>query len=221
MSDLGVFKSAKGKSSVAVSVSPDGNVIVGFDESATSPVGPVPDGRYGVIFWIGLERLIHPFGFAGEARFTNDVGSITVGRTHPLGGGSLPGGPLPDGGFVGYIATYKYTSWDGRFQDLGAAWYSELDPLVARTEYTSLPRGLSDDGEVVVARCGVNLAAACVWTSATGMVRVAEYLAANGVTDNSGWQLTDCPYVSPDGKRIAGTGIDPQLKAYSWIVTLR
>jgi C-terminal processing protease CtpA/Prc len=33
--------------------------------------------------------------------------------------------------------------------------------------------------------------------------------------------LTFSSYVSPDGKRIAGTGIDPQLKAYSWIVTLR
>ena len=221
MVDLGILRSGKGLDSSAVSTSADGNTIVGFDESAAYQGGVVPNMRIGAIFWNGLERLLHPFGWAGEARATNDNGSIIVGRTHPLLGGHIPNAPPPYDGFQQYVATYMYTAWDGRFKDLGAVWYSELDPKVAYTEYTSLPRGVSDDGSVVGARTGSFLVAAAVWTHATGMVRVAQYLTANGVTDHLGWQLTDVSYVSPDGKRIAGTGIDPQLRAYSWIVTLR
>ena len=73
----------------------------------------------------------------------------------------------------------------------------------------------------MVGKTGVNLISAYVWTAATGMLGVADYLVNSGVKDHLGWQLTVAQYVSPDGKRIAGTGFDPQLVAYSWIVSLR
>ena len=72
----------------------------------------------------------------------------------------------------------------------------------------------------MVGKTGVNLISAYVWTAATGMLRVADYLVNSGVKDHLGWQLTFSTYVSPDGKRIAGIGFDPQMTAYSWIVTL-
>lgn len=59
-----------------------------------------------------------------------------------------------------------------------------------------------------------------IWTRATGMVLISDYLTAYGVTAHQGWKLTDVSYVSPDGKRIAGTGINAQMQAESWIVTL-
>ena len=139
-----------------------------------------------------------------------------MAKSHPLGGGWLPNGT-----FFPYFGTYLYTAWDGRYQDLGAVFYSELSPADALREYTSVPNGVSDDGGVVVGRTGVNLQSAYVWTPATGMLRVSEYLTNTGVKDHLGWQLTVAQYVSPDGKRIAGTGFDPQLVAYSWIVSLR
>lgn len=212
MVDLG---SLQGRGSYARSVSADGKTIVGYDQVAKGGHSPVPDGNSGAIFWNGLERMLHAFGRAGEARFTNDVGSIIVGEYHPLGGGTLP-----DGTIRPYSGTYLYTAWDGRFQDLGAVWYSNLPPDVAYREYTSKPWGVSDDGKVVVGTTGFSNVFACFWTSATGMVRVSDYLTANGVTAQQGWELTAAGYVSPDGKRIAGTGINAQKVAYSWIVTL-
>jgi hypothetical protein len=53
------------------------------------------------------------------------------------------------------------------------------------------------------------------------MIRVSDYLTANGVTAHNGWTLTRTTYVSPDGKRIAGSGFNPQQIINSWVATLR
>jgi probable HAF family extracellular repeat protein len=212
MVDLGTLQ---GNSSYARSISADGKTIVGYDQVARNGFSPVPDGRGGAIFWNGLERLLHAFGWAGEARFTNDVGSIIVGEYHPVGGGTLPNGQTRP-----YVGTYLYTAWDGRFQDLGAVWYENLSEDFAIREYTSSPWGVSDNGQVVVGTTGFSNLFACFWTPATGMVLVSRYLTDNGVTAHLGWELTAAGYVSPDGKRIAGTGINADGVGYSWIVTL-
>jgi probable HAF family extracellular repeat protein len=99
-----------GDGSVAWAVSADGNVTVGYDRQA-GPVFIPLDGRHGTIFWVGTERPLHPFGYAGEARATNQVGSIIAGRFHPENAYTPPRSPT----------TYLYTSWDGKFEDLGAA----------------------------------------------------------------------------------------------------
>jgi len=52
------------------------------------------------------------------------------------------------------------------------------------------------------------------------MVSLADYLTAKGGTSHNGWDLRSAAYASPDGKRIAGTGFNPQMVAESWIVTL-
>jgi probable HAF family extracellular repeat protein len=77
--DLGALQ---GDSSFARHVSADGNVIVGYDMVAKGGYSPVPGGRIGAIFWGGLESKLHGFGYAGEVRGTNAVGSILVGQFH-------------------------------------------------------------------------------------------------------------------------------------------
>jgi hypothetical protein len=41
------------------------------------------------------------------------------------------------------------------------------------------------------------------------------YLKANSVTSHQGWTLMLAGYVSPDGKVILGSGVNPQLIAES------
>jgi uncharacterized membrane protein len=171
------------------------------------------DGRQGVMFWEGMERLLHPFGLAGEAVASNDVGSIIVGRYVPTN--SYSGYRLP--------TTYRYTEWDGKFEDLGAA--ASENALIDSNQYTSRPVALSDDGEVVGGDTGAStMSVASLWTRQTGMVRVGQWLTAQGVTAHDGWILLQTKYVSPDGKFIQGIGYKPQVgndHYGSWIVTLR
>lgn len=134
MVDLGVLS---GISSSAFAISADGKVIVGWDEDTA----PFPSaGRHGVVWWEGKERLIHPFGYAGTAAATNHNGSWIVGQWHPTNN-------QPDG----LATTYKLGVWDGLLENLGAV---RQNPIVDRTQATSEPYAMSDDGRVVVGENG-------------------------------------------------------------------
>ena len=191
----------------ALSVSADGKNVVGFDKDKYNII--ISNQYRGFVYYSGQLHLLHPWGWVGEARKTNDVGSIIVGR-----------GPL------GYAApalagtTYRYTAWDGRFEDLGAVWPGM--PGINLDEYVSLPRGMSDDGSIVAGETGgVNTQFAMIWTPETRMVYMHDYLTSKGVTTHQGWVLTSAWYVSPDGRVVAGHGLDPRGVPDSWIVTLR
>ena len=216
MVDLGNLQA--GGSSFARSISADGTTILGWDSPPPGAITKVGDRRRGVVFHEGLESFIHAFAWAGEARYCNADCSVIVGRFNPQGGTYFP-----NGYFLPSVTTYRYTAADGRFQDLGAALTVPGDILA---EYQSNPWGVSDDGNVVVGVTGFDQQAA-IWTpnigtivlggiGLAGMVRVADFLTAVGVTAHMGWQLTAAGYVSPDGKTIAGTGINRQLIAESW-----
>jgi uncharacterized membrane protein len=212
MVDLGALQQGAGTRAFAISA--DGNTIVGYEDPPKGTTyNPSVSGMSGVIFWNGTERLLHAFGMAGEAFATNFTGSIIVGRGHPQGGSYLPNGT-----FRSAITTYMYTVWDGRFEDLGAVLL--LVPVPGGgTDYASTPTAVSDYGEVVGGTTGVYDRLPFIWTRATAMVLLTDYLTANGVTAHQGWKLTDVSYISPDGKRMVGTGISSQ-GATSWSVTL-
>jgi hypothetical protein len=52
------------------------------------------------------------------------------------------------------------------------------------------------------------------------MVKLATYLADRGVTGFAEWRLVVANSISPNGKIIAGTGINPAGFAEGWIATL-
>jgi probable HAF family extracellular repeat protein len=214
MVDLGALQQGGGTDARAISA--DGNTIVGYERPApkgTDLFLPSASGSSGAIFWRGLERFLHAFGRAGEAYATNFNGTVIVGRAHPLGGSYLPGGKFLPG-----VTTYLYTAWDGHFEDLGAV-LMQLPGVGSNFDYTSTPTAVSDDGQVVGGTTGFSNPLPYLWTRATGMMLLSDYLTANGVTAHRVWKLTDFSYVSPDGKRLAGTGLSPQ-GPQSWIVTL-
>jgi probable HAF family extracellular repeat protein len=204
MVDLGTM--IRDEESYATGVSANGKAIVGWTGNPGVSVH-VGDTRSGVVFVDGIARLLHSYGWAGTAYATNDVGSTIVGRYHPSDASSS----------TETSTTWRWSAWDGRLEDLGAV---PLKPGVNSSEYTSQPYGLSDTGDVVVGVAGAFQRSAAIWTPATAMVSVADFLTANGVTSHKGWDLRLAVYVSPNGKTIAGTGFNPQMLAESWIVTL-
>jgi hypothetical protein len=45
--------------------------------------GAYAQNRSGVMWWDGLERLLHPFSWVGEVIKGNDAGTVLVGRGGP------------------------------------------------------------------------------------------------------------------------------------------
>lgn len=190
--------SLKGESTRANVVSGDGNVVAGWDEV---------DGRgpwYGVIWWNGLERLMNPFNEVGQVEGINYSGSVLVGRGHPKA----------------WTHAYRFTSWDGHLEDLGVLRYPEDTPMFQ--DY-SVALATSDDSNVVVV--GYNgyqpPTDAFIWKPETGMMRLKEFLTSKGISGHETWTLVNANCVSPNGKIIAGTGINNVAqRVEGFIVTL-
>ena len=213
MVNLGTFDEGTNSDSVAYGVSADGKLVHGWDyKEGFTPAGPggiAMNGRRGAIWWDDKERLLHPFGWAGEAWATNDNGSIIVGQFHPLNTNHVLQG----------ASTYQWTAWDGHFEDLGALTTPGLGP----NSSISQPYAVSDDGSVVGGDAGgPNDKRAMIWTRETGMMYVTDFLTQKGVTDHLSWMyLTKTIYISPDGRFMVGYGRTSPTVFKTWIVTLR
>ena len=84
-----------------------------------------------------------------------------------------------------------------------------LTPNQQDIEDTSSALAVSDVSSVVVGTSGYEPPTdAFIWTPETKMVKLREYLTSNGVTGHETWTLGNANCVSPDGKIIAGTGIN-------------
>ena len=68
---------------------------------------------------------------------------------------------------------------------------------------------MSDDGKTVVGNSGHQPPTdAFIWTPETKMIKLSDYLTSKGVTGHERWTLMTAIAISPDGKIIAGTGIN-------------
>jgi uncharacterized membrane protein len=200
MVDLG---SIHGRNSRANWISADGHVIVGWDEDPTQQTGLFYDVWRGAIWWSGIESLIHPFGWIGPAEATNGSGSIIVGRGHP----AAP------------RHAYMYTAWNGQVEDLGAL-DRGLTPGAQRENDTSGAFAVSDDPSIVVGESGLTPPAAFIWTPQEGMVSLLDYLKERGATGLDRWWLLGAGSIAPDGKTVAGTGINPDGDVEGWVAIL-
>jgi uncharacterized membrane protein len=216
MVTLGTSDEGSNSDSVAYGVSADGRMVYGWDyKQGFSPAGPggaAMNGRRGAMWWDGKERLLHPFGWAGEAWAANSVGSIVVGQFHPMDANNDP--------TIGHGASsYQWTAWDGQFQDLGAV----AVPIGGdQRNYLSQPYAVSDDGSVVGGETGWSEKFAMIWTHNTGMMYMSDYLTKLGVTDHLQWaKLSNVVYISPDGRVVVGYGTTQPPQTKTWIVTLR
>jgi probable HAF family extracellular repeat protein len=198
MVDLG---SLQGRDSRASTVSADGNVIAGFDSDPSSTHGQ----WRGAIWWQGLERLMNPFGWIGQVEAANNQGSVLVGQGHPSHTGHA----------------FRYTAWDGDIIDLGAL-PRGLTPGQMDQEDISIAYAVSDDGSVVIGNSGYRPPVdAFVWTPTTKMIKLSTYLTGHGVTGFERWRLVQGAAVTPDGKTIAGVGINPEGFYEGFVATVR
>ena len=184
---LGTLKDSRSRASV---VSADGHVVAGWDDLYGK--GP----WYGVIWWDGLQRLMNPFNAVGQVEGANGSGSVLVGRGHPMA----------------WTHAYRFTSWDSHVEDLGALPRGQSGIGVggpSEFEDTSIALAVSDDSTVVVGTSGYQPPTdAFIWTPATKIVKLSDYLTSKGITGHERWTLVNAIAVSPDGKTIAGTGIN-------------
>ena len=178
-------------------LSADGRVVAGWDDLTGRGTGR--GFWYGTIWWEGMQRLLHPYNGIGQVEGINDVGSILVGKGHPLA----------------WPHAYRFTSWDGHVEDLGALKRGPGGgPGVGGgpqgdLEDTSVALAVSDDGNVVVGSSGYQPPTdAFIWTPETKMIKLSDYLTSKGVTGHERWTLIGANSLSPDGKIIAGTGIN-------------
>ena len=191
---LGTLTRGRSRGSV---VSGDGRVSAGWDD--LTGTGSGRGFWFGTVWWEGMQRLLHPYNGIGQVEGSNDVGSILVGKGHPLA----------------WTHAYRYTSWDGNVEDLGAIRRGPggSGPGVgggpADLEDTSVALSVSDDGNVVVGTSGYQPPTeAFVWTPETKIIKLHDYLTSKGITGHERWTLLTAVSVSPDGKIIAGTGIN-------------
>jgi probable HAF family extracellular repeat protein len=191
---LGTLTGGRSRGSV---VSGDGTVVAGWDDLTGTGAGK--GAWYGVIWWQGMERLLHPFNIIGQVEGINNNGSIMVGRGHP----AAP------------THAYRYTATDGGIVDLGAVPRQDngigVGPglFSGDIEDVSVALGVSDDGNVVVGTSGYQPPTdAFIWTPSTKILKLGDYLTSKGITGHETWTLIACTAISPDGKIVAGTGIN-------------
>jgi probable HAF family extracellular repeat protein len=87
--------------------------------------------------------------------------------------------------------------------------------------FNSHANAVSGDGRVVVGY-GTSGAGqrAMVWTSATGMFDLRDFLSARGATGLTGWTLFEATGVSGDGLTITGNGLDPTGHSQAWVAII-
>jgi probable HAF family extracellular repeat protein len=187
---LGTLTGGRSRGSV---VSGDGAVVAGWDDLTGTGTGT--GFWYGAVWWQGLERLLHPFNGIGQVEGINLDGSFMVGRGSP---GAI-------------THAYRYKAADNSVLDLGVLPQSDSGLGIGPPEFTdySLALAVSDDGNVVVGYSGYQPpTVAFIWTPGTKMVKLSDYLTNKGISGFQGWDLINANSISPDGKIIAGTGIN-------------
>lgn len=191
---LGTLTGGRSRGSV---VSGDGKVVAGWDDLTGRGTGT--GLWYGVIWWQGLERLVHPFNAIGQVEGINNDGSALVGRGTP----------------TSITHAYRYTAADNLVLDLGAVPRNESGigigggPSGGDFEDTSIALAVSDDSNTVVGTSGYQPPTdAFIWTPQTKIVKLSDYLTSKGITGFQSWTLMTATAISPNGKIIAGTGIN-------------
>ncbi len=155
-----------------------------------------PDGMRRGAMWVnGAERLLSRGRFLGSAEAVSSDGSVIVG------GGA---------GYHGKQA-YRWT------KKTGPQFLGKLPGGGVLASASAL--ATTDDGNIVVGFSGAADRDAFVWTPATGMFKLQDYLVGLGVKGLTGWRLDTALAVSRDGTTIAGWGIRPDGQVQSWVVT--
>lgn len=233
----GLGRGIGGPANWVSSMSADGNVMVGWSEDpqTTASVGFIWTPQSGL-------RTLPGSNFGTKARDVTADGSMVVGSRARSGGhaafywtesgGTAILSSLGDGNEDGasavsangrYIAGYSAYTIDGRSRANAVIWELGVVRDLGRLDGYSgaFCTGISDDGKTAVgilSRDGGNQA--FVWTEASGMVLMRDYLSSFGVIVPDFLEFSTDPTVSGDGRTFAGIGGAPDFLGGGYVATI-
>jgi len=198
-----------GQSSRANCVNHDGSVIAGWVETPTGPWRPAAWVNGSLVLLTHYSDSGPVLVGAGEARATNFTGDIIVGFSSD----SLSQQRA--------AAMWKRTNgvW-GPTQVLG--WVDGSEPQSG----INIASAVSYDGSIVVGYCSFDgtpfATTGFVWTAATGVIDVNEFLANNGVLVDPNFTIQNMTAMTPDGRQLFGYGqmLTPPYARRAFKVTL-
>jgi uncharacterized membrane protein len=204
----------KPEEDVAVCVSSSGNAIAGFAVSPLSKPKLYDPAAYSrghePICWLRSPGGVYHRSFLPSLNGFEHSGRVL--------------GINPDGdrvvGFVGVRAASVPVRWTFA----GAT--RRIKALPNLPGFASgRAAAVSSDGSVITGNClrgdDDNFEAeAFVWNEATGMRNLADVLLAAGATEVNGWDLTDAPGLSSDGRWLCGNGWNPAGGFGAWVAHL-
>lgn len=161
----------------------DGSVLVGWDEH------PTYGNRRAAVWVNGVKTILSPSDWPSEATNVNAAGTVIVGS-----------GPDPSNPTQVQALMWKWN---------GSAWTTTVIGVMNGRGATGIAyaTGVSDDGSFVtgVARKDVMSPASVgfVWTPATGMVEVTDYLKTNGFNPGKAFKIYNVTALSADGQTFA------------------
>jgi uncharacterized membrane protein len=181
-----------GQSSRANCVNHDGSVIAGWVETPTGPWRPAAwvDGSLVLLTRFSATTVLVG---AGEARATNFTGDIIVGFASDSASQQRA------------AVMWKRTNgvW-GPTQVLG--WVDGSEPQNG----LNIASAVSYDGSIAVGYCSFDgtpfATTGLVWTAATGVIDVNEFLADNGVLVDPNFTIQSMTAMTPDGRQLFGYG---------------
>jgi uncharacterized membrane protein len=192
-------------------ISHDGSVIYGWNDQL--------DGYRSGVIWqngVALDLTDDQGNPIGEALAASSDGRVVVGANYGFDNQAwrwtAETGVQPIGVLAAAPGAVK-AARGGNLQPSTPVQSERASALVGSPDGFFPPQayafGVSDDGNVVVGRSGAfPVQNAVIWTPATGMQYLSDYVTAHGVTIPAGWSLISANAVSADGKVIGGWGSD-------------
>jgi hypothetical protein len=205
----------------ASGISHDGSTIFGWNDQS--------DGyRSGVIWRDGaaLDLTDANGQPIGEALGTNADGSVVVGGGYFTANGSeawrwtAATGAQPIGILPASVAGARApVTRESPRRDLARPSLAPAPDGVLPPE--SFAFAVSDDGNVIVGASGAwPVRTASIWTPATGLMPLADYVTARGVVVPDGWFLASASAISADGETIGGWGLDETGTMAAFVIDL-
>jgi probable HAF family extracellular repeat protein len=181
------------ETSAASAISADGNIIVGASKSPSGQEAFRWTSQSGIV---GIGDL--PGGqFSSEAIGISPEGLVVIGASDSSAGREA----------------FRWTETSG-MEGLG---------FLSSSPFESVAIAATHSGQAIVGFSGIhNDRRAFVWTETVGMLPLQEVLINRYglVAELVGWQLTIAYDISPDGRFIVGSGLNPDGNTEAWLVRL-
>ena len=221
--------------SIAIGVSDDGSIVVGYRLSNAfrwtgtggGELGVLPGHNESFAFDVSADGTVvvgssedDELDLAEAYRWTAAAGMVGIGDLAGGANKSVARSVSADGSVV----VGHSTSANGAeaFRWTAATGMIGLGDLPGG-DFVSEALSVSADGSVIVGRSetAVNgVSEAFYWTEALGIVNLRDVLASQGVANLAGWRLNEATGVSADGLIIVGTGTNPAGNTEAWVATI-